>query len=154
MLSSVLLILGRGQPHIESSKHWATNTSSLSNSLQSFVFSRTLESQPAYNPQQVQITIVAPPQDSYCFPIPEIRFSLQLTAFPSPRSDPKVAGDHRKVTREIKRGKRISPSHARILPKAIEYWKSRYKEKFVDWKRRAMEANEDRRFAGGATGAL
>ena len=83
-------------------------------------------------------------EDSDYFSIPEIRFLLQLTASPSPRSDSKVARDHRKVTREIKRGKRILPSHARILAKAIEYWKLRYSEKFVDWKRRAMEVDEDR----------
>src|SRR5205814_4653950 len=84
-------------------------------------------------------------EDSDYFSIPEIRFLLELTAFCSPRSDSKVARDHRKVTREIKRGKRILPSHARILAKAIEYWKLRYSEKFVDWNRRAMEVNEDRR---------
>jgi len=84
-------------------------------------------------------------EDSDYFSIPEIRFLLQLTAFCSPRSDSKVARDHRKVTREIKRGKRILPSHARILAKAIEYWKLRYSEKVVDWNRRAKEVNKDRR---------
>jgi hypothetical protein len=83
-------------------------------------------------------------EDSDYFSISEIRFLLKLTAFCSPRSDAKVARDLRRVTREIKRGKRILPSHASILTKAIEYWKLRYNEKYVEWNRRVADVHEYR----------
>jgi len=73
-----------------------------------------------------------------------MRFLLQLTGCCSPRSDAELARDHRKVTREITRGKRILPSHARILAKAIEYWKLRYNEKYVQWHQKFVEVNTER----------
>ena len=47
------------------------------------------------------------------------------------------------MTREIKRGKRILPSHAKILAKAIEYWRLKYNEKYEKWYRRGQEVNGD-----------
>jgi len=81
-------------------------------------------------------------EDSDYFSVAEIRFLLQLTAFCSPRSDAKVDRDLRRVTREIKRGKRILPSHASILAKANEYWKLRYNEKFNEWNRKCQRSEQ------------
>ena len=83
-------------------------------------------------------------EDSDYFSFSEIRFLLQLTGCCSPRTDAELARDHRKVTREITRGKRILPSHARILAKAIEYWKLRYNEKYVQWHQKFEQVNTER----------
>jgi hypothetical protein len=98
----------------------------------------------ANNPKLRKFLETVSYEDSDYFSISEIRFLLQLTAFCSPRSDAKVERDLRRVTREIKLGKRILPSHASILAKAIEYWKLRYNDKYVEWSRRAADVHKDR----------
>lgn len=85
-------------------------------------------------------------EDSDYFSIPEIPFLAAANGIPSPAQRLKSARDHRKFAREIKRGKRILTSHARILAKVNEYWKLTYNEKFVDWRPKT--------FAGKATEAL
>ena len=72
-------------------------------------------------------------------------FRLQFIDYCSPRSATELARDHGKVTREITHGKRILPSHARILAKAIEYWKLRYNEKYIQWHRSLRKSD----FTGG-----
>src|SRR5271170_4060218 len=66
-----------------------------------------------------QISWTVSYEDSDYFSVSEIRFLLQLTTFCSPRSDAKVERDLRRVTREIKRGKRILPSHASIWQRLL-----------------------------------
>ena len=93
------------------------------------------------DPKLQKFLELVPYEDSEYFSFSETRFLLQLSRCCSPRSDAKLARDHRRATREIKRGKRILPSHAKALAKAIEYWKLRYDEKYEEWHQRFNEVN-------------
>jgi len=96
------------------------------------------------DPKLQKFLKLVPYEDSDYFSVSETRFLLQLSGACSPRSNAKLSRDHRRVTREIKRGKRILPSHAKILVNAIEYWRLRYNDKYSKWQQRFEEVNDER----------
>jgi hypothetical protein len=96
------------------------------------------------DPKLEKFLELVPYEDSDYFSFAETRFLLQLVSGCSPRTDAELTRDHRRVTREIKRGKRILPAHAKILAKAIEYWRLRYNGQYSQWLQRFEQVNGER----------
>jgi hypothetical protein len=76
-------------------------------------------------------------ENSGYFTVEETRFLLQLHGSCPPLSPEQIEADRCEVLREIKRkrgGKNMLKSHATILLKAIDFWKSHYDEKYEQWR--------------------
>jgi len=82
-------------------------------------------------------------EDKNYFSVEEIRFLFQLSAPCQPLSDNQLGSDLKEVATDLKRGKNMLKSHARIISKAIEYWESRYNEKFEEWFQEFAVADTD-----------
>jgi hypothetical protein len=96
------------------------------------------------DPKLQKFLKLIPYEDSDYFSVSETRFLLQLSGGCSLRNDAELSRDHRRVSREIKRGKRILPSHAKFLAKAIEYWRLRYNGQYSQWQQRFEQVNGER----------
>ena len=82
-------------------------------------------------------------EDKDYFSVEEIRFLFQLSAPCQPLSDNQLDSDLKEVATDIKRGKNMLKSHARIILKAIQYWESWYNEKFGEWFQEFSVASTD-----------
>jgi hypothetical protein len=76
------------------------------------------------------------------FTTDEIRFLLRLSASLHPLSDEQIELDLKAVTTESKRGRNMLKSHARILLKAILYWKMHFNDNYERWLQENSDANE------------
>ena len=82
-------------------------------------------------------------EDKDYFSVEEIRFLFQLSAPCQPLSDNQLNSDLKEVATDIKRGKNMLKSDARIISKVIQYWESRHNEKFGEWFQEFSVADKD-----------
>jgi len=83
-------------------------------------------------------------EDKNYFTIDETRFLLQLLAPCQPLSNEQIESDLRAVTADIKCGRNMLKSHARILSKAISYWKMHFNDRYERWLQEFRDADEAR----------
>lgn len=81
-------------------------------------------------------------EDKNYFTVDEMRFLLQLLAPCEPLSNERIESDLRAVTDDVKRGRNMLKSHARILSKAISYWKMHFDDNFERWIQEFIDADE------------
>ena len=81
-------------------------------------------------------------EDKSYFTVDEIRFLFQLLAPCQPLSNEQIESDLRVVTADVKRGRNMLKSHARILSKAISYWKMHFNDKYERWLQEFIDADE------------
>jgi hypothetical protein len=81
-------------------------------------------------------------EDKNYFTIAEIRFLLQLLDPCRPLNNEQIELDLRVVTADVKYGRNISKNHARILSKAISYWKMYFNDKYERWLQEFCNADE------------
>ena len=82
-------------------------------------------------------------EDKNFFTVDEIRFLLQLLAPCQPLSNEQIESDLQAVAQDVKRGRNMLKSHARILSKAISYWKMHFDDKYERWLQEFMDADKD-----------
>lgn len=80
--------------------------------------------------------------DKDYFTVEETRFMLQFIGFCEPITDKQLEADRKALSREARQGKNILKSHARILLKALEFWKLRYNDKYVEWEQKFRDADQ------------
>lgn len=94
------------------------------------------------NPKFVEYVDSLVYEDKNYFTIDEIRFLLQLLSPCEPLSNEQVESDLRAVTNDVKRGRNMLKSHARILSKAILYWKMHFNDNYERWIQEFIDADE------------
>ncbi len=81
-------------------------------------------------------------EDKNYFTVDETRFLLRLLAPCEALSNEQIESDLRAITADVKRGRNMVKSHARILSKAISYWKMHYNDRYERWLQEFIEADE------------
>jgi hypothetical protein len=81
-------------------------------------------------------------EDKRYFTIDETRFLLKLVAPCQVLNEHQIESDLREVMAEVSKGTNMLNSHARIVLKAIQYWKSRHNEKLEEWMQKFSKADE------------
>jgi hypothetical protein len=79
---------------------------------------------------------------------------IQLQPSCSPLSDKQFESDQRQLAREVKQGKKLLKSHAKILLKAATFWKLRYNEKYAEWMENLRLADDNSRLETSLVGPL
>ena len=80
--------------------------------------------------------------DKDYFDVEETRFLLKIVDWATPISDKQLEADRRAISRELRQNKNILKSHAKILLKAVKFWKLRFKDKREEWSRKFIDADE------------
>jgi len=80
--------------------------------------------------------------DKDYFDVEETRFLLKLNDWCSPISDEQLEADRRAISRELRQQKKMLKSHAKILLKAVYFWKLRFKDKCAEWRRKFGDADD------------
>ena len=80
--------------------------------------------------------------DKDYFTVEETRFMLKFIGFCEPVTDRQLKADRIALSREARQGKNMLKSHARILLKALEFWKLRYNGKYVGWRQKFRDADQ------------
>jgi len=70
--------------------------------------------------------------DKDYFTVEEARFLIQLTTWCAPVTDEQLEADRQALSREAREGKNMLKSHAKILLKAVMFWKLRYNDKCAE----------------------
>ena len=72
-------------------------------------------------------------EDKDYFTVEETRFLLKLSGPRIRFTDQQISRQEQKIIREGQRNTRITKEHARILLKAITFWRERYDTKYPQW---------------------
>ena len=75
------------------------------------------------------------------FTVKEVRFLIQLTTWCAPATDEQLEANRQALSREAREGKNMLKSHAKILLKAVMFWKLRYNDKSAEWRQKYMDAD-------------
>lgn len=80
--------------------------------------------------------------DKDYFAVEETRFLLQLLKRCEPVTDERLEVDQKALSREARHGTNMLKSHAKILLKALNFWKLRFKDKCAEWRQKYIDADE------------
>ena len=83
--------------------------------------------------------------DKDFFSIDDYRFLIRIGEECRPRTEAELDADQRELLVESQRGLRMLRSHARILLKAVEFWRLRFNDKHREWRDKYASVMEKRR---------
>ena len=83
--------------------------------------------------------------DKDFFSIEDYRLLIQISDFCTPRTQAELDADERELRSESVHGTRMFRSHARIILKALRFWRLRFDEKYEEWRDKFASAVEKQR---------
>lgn len=105
----------------------------------------TLPASPASLRDMIKYIATLNFDDKDFFSIEDYRLLIQIGDFCTPRTQVELNVDELELRSESLHGKRMFRGHAKIMLKALEFWRLRFNEKYEEWKDKFASAVEKQR---------